>query len=60
MRKRSLTRQVGVIFSEESHNKLIRITDDEEMPISKFIREIVEAKLNSIDNEEENSNDASE
>ena len=57
MRKRSLTRQVGVLFSEESHDKLIRITDIQEIPISKFIRQIVEEKINEIDNEEEISNE---
>ena len=60
MRKRSLTRQVGVLFSEESHDKLIRITDIQEIPVSKFIRQIVEEKLNEIDNQEENSNDDSD
>ena len=60
MRKRSLIRQIGVLFTEDEYDKLIRITDMQEIPISKFIREIVETKLNSIDNEEDISNDASE
>ena len=60
MRKRSLTRQVGVLFTQDAYDKLIRITDIQEIPISKFIRRIVEEKIYEIDNEEENSNDASE
>ncbi len=60
MRKRSLIRQVGVLFTEDAYDKLIRITDIQEIPVSKFIRQIVEEKINEIDNEEENSNDASD
>ena len=60
MRKRSLTRQVGVLFSEDAYDTLIRITDIQEIPVSKFIRQIVEEKIHEIDDEEENSNDASE
>ena len=51
MRKKSLTKQVGVILNDESHDKLIQITDTQEIPISKFIRQIVEEKLDSIDNQ---------
>ena len=60
MRKRSLTRQVGVLFTEDAYDKLIRITDIQEVPVSKFIRQIVDEKINEIDNEEDISNDASE
>jgi predicted DNA-binding protein len=42
MRKRSLTRQVGVVMSEETYNQLIQITDEKEVPISVFIRELIE------------------
>ena len=59
MRKKSLTKQFGVLFSEETHAKLIRITDSREMPISKFIRKLVEAYLNTINEQEETSNEPS-
>ena len=58
MRKRSLTRQVGVLFTQDAYDKLIRITDIQEIPVSKFIRQIVEEKIHEIDNDEENSNDS--
>ncbi len=45
MRKRILTKQVGVVLSEEMHHRLIEITDNLEIPISQFIREIIEEKM---------------
>jgi hypothetical protein len=59
MRKRSLTKQVGVILNDESHDKLIQITNIQEIPISKFIRQIVEEKIYKIDNQGEISHDIS-
>ena len=54
MRKRVLTNQVGVVLSEEMHQRLIEITDKMEIPISKFIREIIEEKINLTKGEENN------
>jgi predicted DNA-binding protein len=54
MRKRVLTNQVGVVLSEEMYNRLIEITDNLEIPISKFIREIIEEKIDHIKGEENN------
>ena len=45
MRKRKYTEQVGVLFSEEIYKLLIEITDEKEVSISAYIREIVEKKL---------------
>ena len=45
MRKKSFTRQVGVLFSEDTYEELIRITDEIEISISEFIRSIVEEKI---------------
>jgi predicted CopG family antitoxin len=45
MRKRVLTKQVGVIFSEEVYQQLIKVTDKLEISISQFIREIIEEKI---------------
>ena len=53
MRKKSLTKQIGVLFTDDTHAKLIRLTDAQETTLSEFIRQIVEAKLNEIDNQEE-------
>ena len=46
MRKKILTRQVGVLFSEDTYEELIRITDKIEISISEFIRSIVEKNIN--------------
>jgi hypothetical protein len=53
MRKKSLTRQIGVLFSGESCAKLIRLTDAQETTMSEFIRQIVETKLNETNDQEE-------
>jgi predicted CopG family antitoxin len=45
MRKKIYTRQVGVLFSEDTYEELIRITDEIEISVSEFIRQIVEEKL---------------
>jgi predicted DNA-binding protein len=54
MRKRVLKNQVGVVLSEETHQRLIKITDNLEIPISKFIREIIEEKIYQFKGEENN------
>jgi len=46
MRKKIFTRQVGVLFSEDTYAELIRITDEIEISVSEFIRRIVEEKVN--------------
>jgi predicted DNA-binding protein len=52
MRKRVLTNQVGVVLSEETHQRLVKITDNLEVPISGFVREIIEEKIDQIKGEE--------
>lgn len=52
MRKRFLIKQVGVLFSEETYQQLVKITDRLEIPISQFIREIIEKKLKLIGGED--------
>jgi hypothetical protein len=46
MRKKVYTRQVGVLFSEDTYQELIRITDEIEISVSEFIRSIVEERIN--------------
>jgi predicted CopG family antitoxin len=46
MRKKSFTRQVGVLFSEETYENLIQITDEIEISVSEFIRRIIEENIN--------------
>ena len=48
MRKRNFTRYVGVMLAEESYQKLIRITDEVELPVSEFVRDIIEVELDQF------------
>jgi len=48
MRKRYLTKQVGVVLSEEIYKQLIETTDRCEIPVSQFIRELIEEKMKLI------------
>ena len=41
MRKRLYTRNVGVLFTEDSYQKLVNITDELEVTISSYIRDLV-------------------
>ena len=52
MRKKTLTRQIGVLFTDESYKKLTRLTDAKEIPISKCIRKIVTSYLNFLEKQE--------
>jgi len=52
MRKKILTRQIGVLFSEVTYAELIRITDEIEISVSEFIRRIVEEKINQSKKED--------
>jgi hypothetical protein len=53
MRKCRYKRPIGVLLAEETYQKLVRITDNEEIAISKYIRGIVEEKLSHVDKEDE-------
>ena len=46
MRKRRLTRQIGVMISEETYQTLISLTDQLEISTSEFIRKMIEEKVN--------------
>ena len=52
MRKKTLIRQVGVLFSEVTYEELIRITNNFEISLSEFIRRIVEEKINQSKKED--------
>jgi predicted DNA-binding protein len=54
MRKRIFTRTVGVMLSEETYQKLVAITDAQEVTISSYIRNLVEAEILKIQEREEN------
>ena len=52
MRKKTFTNQIGVLFDDKTYRKILRITDELEVPLSDFIRGIVKEKLNEIEKEE--------
>jgi predicted CopG family antitoxin len=45
MRKKIYTRNVGVLLSEETYQALISITDQLEISVSEFIRELIEERI---------------
>jgi hypothetical protein len=45
MRKKKFSRQVGVLFSEETVRQLVKVTNTKEISLSEFIRQIVEKEL---------------
>ena len=49
MRKKNYTKHVGVLFTDEIYNKVVEITDAKEIPLSQYIREIVEEKIKLIE-----------
>jgi hypothetical protein len=46
MRKKRLARNVGVLLDEATYQKLVKASDENEITMSKFIREVVVEKLN--------------
>ena len=52
MRKKIFTNQIGVLFDNKTYRKILRITDELEVPLSDFIRGIVLEKIVEIEKEE--------
>ena len=55
MRKKKYSRNVGVMFDEETYQQLVSITDEKEVTVSEFIREIVQDNLNEKSKGERNN-----
>jgi len=53
MRKKIYTRNVGVMLSDENYQRLVEITDDLEVTVSAYIRDLLQKE---IDQKEENLN----
>jgi len=51
MRKKIYTRNVGVMLSDENYQRLVEITDQEEITVSKYIRKLIEEKLSDAGKE---------
>ena len=52
MRKKKFTKHVGVLFTDETYDKIVEQTDAREIPLSQYIREIVEEKINQGEEED--------
>ena len=55
MRKKKYSRNVGVMFDEETYQQVVSITDEKEVTISEFIRGIVQDNLNDKSKGERNN-----
>ena len=47
MRKKTYTKNVAVLLSDDQYDRLLWITDRLEMPLSEFIRMAVDEKMDS-------------
>ena len=48
MRKKKYSKLVGVLLTDETHELLVKVTDEAEETLSEYIRAIIEEKLNQI------------
>ena len=55
MRKKKYSRNVGVMFDEETYKELVSITDEKELTVSEFIRGVVVRKITKNIKEERNN-----
>ena len=51
MRKVNYTKHIGFVISEETYRKLVKITNEKENPLSQFIRDVLEERLNQAKEE---------
>ncbi len=51
MRKKKFSKLVGVMLTDETHELLVKVTDEAEVTLSEYIREIIENKLSKIKRE---------
>ena len=47
MRKKTYTKNIAVLLSDDQYDRLLWITDQLEMPLSEFIRMAVDEKMDS-------------
>ena len=45
MRKKKYLKNIGVLLTDKQYERLVQITDEREVTMSKFIREIVKDKI---------------
>jgi hypothetical protein len=54
MRKKKFTRNIGVLLTEEAYQRLVQVTDEKEIPLSEFVRKLVE---DAVSQKEESKNE---
>ena len=45
MRKKKFTRNIGVLLNEDVYQQLVAVTDEKEIPLSEFVRKLVEDEV---------------
>lgn len=55
MRKRQFTRSLSVALSEEHFELIKQLTDEEQISMAEWVRNVVAEKLNKIQQEETNN-----
>ena len=45
MRKKKFKRNVGVLLTEEAYQQLVNVTNEKEIPLSEYIRSLVEDEI---------------
>ena len=54
MRKRKYSKNVGVLLTEATYEKLVQVTNQKEIPLSEYIRKLVE---DDVSQKEESKNE---
>lgn len=54
MQKKRFTKNIGILVSNETFDQLVEVTDEQEITVSKFIRQLIEEKLNEPGRENDN------
>lgn len=54
MRKKRFTKNVGILVSNETFDQLVEVTDRQEITLSKYIRQLIEERLNHERREKSN------
>ena len=53
MKKRKLTRQIGVLFPDQSYNQLIQLANEMELSVAEAVRNMVERCLSQMEEEDQ-------
>lgn len=46
MRKKKYPKNVGVLLTDDTYEKLVQVTNKNELTLSEFVRKLVEDKIN--------------